>query len=66
MTDKKSNLLTFQVARQENGWLVFIEVLERAGVPDTQDILGRYDFSVDANVKISGYELSEHYRRNEL
>ncbi|MFT4890107.1 MAG: hypothetical protein ACI9YT_001020 [Halobacteriales archaeon] len=55
-----------KVESTDGGWRVVIEVLEREAVPDTQDILGRYEFSIGADGNLSGYELSERYRRDEL
>lgn len=55
-----------KVESNDAGWRVVLEVIEREAVPDTQDILGRYEFSVDTNGNVSGYELSERYRRDEL
>jgi hypothetical protein len=51
----------------ENGgsWRVIIEVIERRSVPDTQDILGRYDVSVDETGTISGYNRIRRYRRGD-
>lgn len=55
-----------KVESDDGDWHVVIEVLEREAVPDTQDILGRYEFSVSAAGELSSYELNERYRRDEL
>ncbi|MFQ3294843.1 MAG: hypothetical protein ACI9EZ_002239 [Halobacteriales archaeon] len=55
-----------KVESNDGDWRVVIEVLEREAIPDTQDILGRYEFSVSATGELSSYELNERYRRDEL
>lgn len=52
-----------EVGQAGDGWRVVIEVVEREAVPDTQDILGRYEFVVSADGRIDGYELVDRYRR---
>lgn len=37
-------------------WKVVVEVLERRAVPDTQDILGRYELKLDADGEILDYK----------
>jgi hypothetical protein len=48
------------------GWRTVVEVIERSAIPDTQDIIGRYEIILDAAGKVTGYELLERYRRNEM
>jgi hypothetical protein len=54
-----------RVERTDDGWRVLVEVLERSAVPDTQDILGRYEITVDPSGTLTGYGLVERYRRGE-
>lgn len=49
-----------------DGWRVLVEALERSAVPDTQDIIGRYEFVVDAGGDLAEYGLVERYRRGEM
>lgn len=49
----------------EDGWRVEVEVVERAAVPDTQDILGRYEIEVDDDARVRGYRRLERYRRGD-
>lgn len=49
----------------DGGWRVLVEALERSAVPDTQDIIGRYEFVVDATGTLGEYGLVERYRRGE-
>jgi hypothetical protein len=38
-----------------DGWIVEAEILERKAVPDTQDILGRYEMKFDSSCELQGY-----------
>ncbi len=42
--------------REGKEWKVIVEVLERRAVPDTQDILGRYELKLDADGEILDYK----------
>lgn len=50
----------------EAGWVAAVEVLERKSVPDTQDILGRYEISLSADHEITGYRRTHRYRRDDM
>ena len=43
------------VSRDGEGWMVESEVLERKAVPDTQDILGKYEMKFDDGGELQGY-----------
>lgn len=47
------------------GWRTVVELVERDAVPDTQDIIGRYEITLDETGSTTGYELLERYRRGE-
>jgi Gas vesicle synthesis protein GvpO. len=49
-----------------DNWRTVVEVVERNAVPDTQDIIGRYEITLDATGTLSGYELVERYRRGDM
>lgn len=49
-----------------DGWRTVVEVVERSAVPDTQDIIGRYEIALDGTGSVTGYELLERYRRGEM
>lgn len=55
-----------KIEANDDGWRTVVEVLERSAVPDTQDIIGRYEITLDATGNVSGYEMLERYRRGEL
>ncbi|MCK9565035.1 MAG: gas vesicle protein, partial [Methanothrix sp.] len=42
--------------REAEGWVAEVEVLERKSVPDTQDILGRYEMKFDPDGELLGYK----------
>ena len=44
---KKSDEGVTSLSKREDGWTVCIEVVERKGIPDTMDILGLYEISVN-------------------
>lgn len=55
-----------KVEATDSGWRTVVEVVEREAVPDTQDIIGRYEIVLDATGSVTGYELLERYRRGEM
>jgi hypothetical protein len=44
---KKHDEGVTSLIKRENGWTVCIEELERKGIPDTTDILGLYEISLN-------------------
>ncbi|WP_129115145.1 gas vesicle protein GvpO, halophile-type [Halegenticoccus tardaugens] len=52
-----------EVTRDDDGWRAVVEVIERRSVPDTQDILGRYEIELDGGGEIRGYRRLDRYRR---
>lgn len=54
-----------RIERDGDGWRVLVEVVERSAIPDTQDILGRYEIVVDKTGTLQQYGLEERYRRGE-
>lgn len=55
-----------RVEDTDDGWRTLIEVVERSAVPDTQDIIGRYEVLLDRSGTVTGYGLVERYRRGEM
>lgn len=53
-----------EVDRRDDGWLAVVEVVERPAVPDTQDILGRYEIDL-ADGAVTGYRRIDRYRRSD-
>ena len=54
------------VRKTEDGWHVTIEFVERKAVPDTQDLLGTYEVSLDSYGELTGYERTDMRRRMDL
>jgi len=51
--------------RDEAGWVAEVEVLERKSIPDTQDILGRYEMKFDEEGELMGYKRVMVHRRSD-
>lgn len=54
------------IDREDDGWRVAVEVIERSSVPDTQDILGRYEITLDEDREVTGYRRTHRYRRDDM
>lgn len=54
------------IDREDEGWRVAVEVIERSSVPDTQDILGRYEITLDEDRTVTGYRRTHRYRRDDM
>jgi len=52
--------------RDQEGWVAEVEVLERKSVPDTQDILGRYEMKFDQAGELLGYKRIMLRRRSDM
>ncbi|MEU1014478.1 MULTISPECIES: gas vesicle protein [unclassified Streptomyces] len=49
--------------RTEEGWLLEIEVLELARVPDTMSLLASYEVRLDPQGELTGYRRVRRYER---
>jgi hypothetical protein len=54
------------IDREDDGWRVAVEMIERNSVPDTQDILGRYEITFDGDRTVTGYRRTHRYRRDDM
>ncbi|MFC6964284.1 gas vesicle protein [Halocatena marina] len=52
------------IRREEDNWTVVVNLVERHSVPDTQDIIGRYEVHLDSDGEITGYHRLSRYRRS--
>lgn len=52
--------------KDPEGWMAEVEVLERKSVPDTQDILGRYEMKFDLEGELLGYKRIMLRRRSDM
>lgn len=44
------------LTRDNEGWVAEVEVVERKSIPDTQDLLGRYELRFDEEGELLGYK----------
>ncbi len=54
-----------EVTATQEGWHAIVEVVERRAVPDTQDVIGRYEIELDEDGVIQGYRRLDRYRRGD-
>jgi hypothetical protein len=54
------------VSKADEGWKVTAELVERKGVPDTNDLLGVYELRLDAAGAVVSYERTRMRRRGDL
>ncbi|MBI3412507.1 MAG: gas vesicle protein [Candidatus Aenigmarchaeota archaeon] len=54
------------VVKDDQGWKAVIETLERKAVPDTQDLLGRYELEFSPGGKLLNYRQIMVRRRSDL
>ncbi|AFZ74215.1 gas vesicle protein GvpO, halophile-type [Natronobacterium gregoryi] len=54
-----------EIAPTDDGWRAIVEVVERRAVPDTQDIIGRYEIELDEDATVHGYRRLDRYRRGD-
>jgi hypothetical protein len=45
-----------EIEKKPEGWKVTIETIERKSIPDTQDLMGRYDILFDKNGELIGWK----------
>ncbi len=65
LLDKKAESV-ISATKEENEWKILVEVLERRAVPDSQDLIGRYELRLDENKELLGYERIVLRRRTDL
>lgn len=44
------------MSKEAKGWKAVVEMLERKAVPDTQDLLGRYELTLNEDGELLGYK----------
>ncbi|WP_254530692.1 gas vesicle protein GvpO, halophile-type [Natrinema gelatinilyticum] len=54
-----------EISPTDDGWRAIVEVIERRAVPDTQDIIGRYEIELDDDAVVHGYRRIDRYRRGD-
>lgn len=53
------------VTKIENGWHIFIEMVEKQSIPDQMDILATYEVLLDENGNLLDFERKSMRRRME-
>ncbi|WP_436344292.1 gas vesicle protein GvpO, halophile-type [Natronorubrum sp. FCH18a] len=54
-----------EISPTDDGWRAVVEVVERRAVPDTQDIVGRYEIELTEDATVHGYRRLDRYRRGD-
>ncbi|TYL36273.1 gas vesicle protein [Natronococcus pandeyae] len=54
-----------EITPLDDGWRAVVEVVERSAVPDTQDIIGRYEIELNEDGVVQGYRRLDRYRRGD-
>lgn len=53
------------LSKEEEGWVVSLEALERKAIPDTMDVLGLYEVRLDNEGNLLGFERKKLRKRSE-
>lgn len=61
----KQPLAVISLNKENGNWIVLVEVLERKAIPDTQDLIGKYQLSFGKNKEFLGYKRIEVRRRGD-
>lgn len=51
--------------RTEDGWVVELDVLELRRIPETTDVLGLYEVTLDSSGQLEGYRRAHRYVRGQ-
>jgi uncharacterized heparinase superfamily protein len=51
--------------RTDDGWVVELDVLELRRIPETTDVLGLYEVTLDASGELEGYRRAHRYVRGQ-
>lgn len=54
------------IEKNNEGWIVHCDVLEKKSVPETYDLLKIFEFRLDNNAKITGFKQLKKIRRGDL
>ena len=52
--------------RQDDGWVVMLEVLELRRVPNSTDVLGSYEVTLDESGELERYRRTRRYHRSQV
>jgi hypothetical protein len=51
---------------EDSGWRVTVQVVELNRIPQTTDVLGAYEATLDRKGEITGYRRTGRYHRNQV
>jgi gas vesicle protein GvpO len=51
--------------RDDDGWVVTVQVVELARIPNSTDVLGEYAVSLDRDGEVIGYRRTRRYHRSQ-
>lgn len=54
------------IEKNENGWTLHCEVLEKKAIPETYDLLKVYEFLLDNDAKINSFKVLKKVRRGDI
>jgi hypothetical protein len=52
--------------RDDDGWIVMVELVELRRIPETTDVLGSYAVSLDEKGELREYTRTRRYHRNQV
>lgn len=53
------------VQKEDDEWIALVDILERKSVPDTQDLLGRYEVKLSEDGELVEYEQKTRMQRTD-
>lgn len=66
LLDQPFDGITTVEPTDDGGWRAVFEVVERSAVPDTQDLIGRYELTLSGTGDVEEYSLLQRFKRSEL
>lgn len=64
LTGLEAESVTGLESHDDGTWTVTIEVLELSRIPETDDVLGSYEVTIDSDGEIVGYKRTARYPRS--
>ena len=57
---------TKEVKKEDNGWIITIEMIEKHSIPDQMDILALYEVSIDEDGNVSSFDRTAMRKRMDV
>jgi len=54
------------IRKENDGWVVLVDVLEMERMPATTDVLALYEVTLDGDGEVSGYRRVKRYLRSQV